>query len=202
MELRGGSRNGAVHRPFDNDSPATMDEIPIMDDIPPGPGSPSPPSTPGHQRGKSEHQNLLPTTSRNLFHYSTSREFRYDQPEDEAGEGRDSPIWKGVARSLIRTRKQKWRDLVIDFIAIAVGLPFFALVGAMIRLDGMPVRGHQENILTQCIKGVSTTISMKLCKLIGWRLQLYFLSFSLSSLAEPWSKSHHGKLNEDRQWAC
>jgi hypothetical protein len=173
MELRGGSRNGAVHRAFDNDSLQTMDEIPIMDDIPPrspsfpGLGSPSPPSTPGHQRGKSEHQNLLPPTSRNLFHYSTTREFRYDQPEDEAGEGRDSPIWKGVARSLNRTRKQKWRDLVVDFIAIAVGLPFFALAGAMIRLDGRPVKGHQENILNQCIKGVSTTIPLKLYKLIG-----------------------------------
>lgn len=56
---------------------------------------------------------------------------------------------------------------MVDFIAIAVGLPFFALAGAMIRLDGRLVKGHQENILNQCIKGVSTTIPMKLYKLIG-----------------------------------
>ena len=188
MELRGGSRDGAVNRIFDHDSPPILDEIPMMDEIPiieihsatasvaspvstrtipprlplsprsPSPPntSPSPPSTPGHRRGKSESQKLLPPTSRNLFQYSTTREFRYDQPEDEAGEGRESPNWKGVAGSLNRTRQQNWRDLFVDVLAIAAGLPFFALAGAIIRLDGKPVKGNQENILNQCIKGVST----------------------------------------------
>jgi hypothetical protein len=191
MELRGGSRDGAVNRTFDYDSPPILDEIPIMDDIPiieiqsatasvsspvssrtiplpltprspspPNVGSPSPPSTPGHRRGKSEHQNLLPPTSKNLFQYSTTREFRYDQPEEEAGEGRESPDWKGVAGSLNRTRKQKLRNFLVDILAIAAGLPFFALAGAMIRLDGKPVKGNQENILNQCIKGVSTKTSL------------------------------------------
>jgi hypothetical protein len=46
----------------------------------------------------------------------------------------------------------------VDLLAIAAGLPFFALAGAIIRLDGKPVKGHQENILNQCIKGVSIKI--------------------------------------------
>jgi hypothetical protein len=151
-------------------SPVSSRTIPLpptpRSPSPPGAGSPSPPSTPGHRRGKSEHQNLLPPTPKNLFHYSTTREFRYDQPEEDAGEGRESPDWKGVARGLNRTRKQKWRDLLVDIIAIAMVLPFFALAGAMIRLDGKPVREHQENILNQCIKGVSTTILTDLYVLI------------------------------------
>jgi hypothetical protein len=61
---------------------------------------------------------------------------------------------------LNRTRKQKWRDFLVDILAIAAGLPFFALAGAMIRLDGKSVKGNQENILNQCIKGVSTTTSL------------------------------------------
>jgi hypothetical protein len=187
MELRGGSRDGAVSRTFDNDRPPILDEIPIMDDIPiieiqsatasvsspvstrtipaplsprrpspPGAESPSPPSTPGHRRGKSESQNLLPPTSKNLFQYSTTRKFRYDQPEEDGQEGRESPNWEGVAGSLNRTRRQKWRDFLVDVLAMAVGLPFFALAGAIIRLDGKPVKRHQENVLNQCIKGVST----------------------------------------------
>jgi hypothetical protein len=134
---------------------------------PPDAGSPSPPSTPGHRRGKSESQKLLPPTSKNLFQYSTTREFRYDQPEEEAGEGRESPNWKGVAGSLNRTRKQKWTGLLVDALAIAAGLPFFALAGAIIRLDGKPVKGNQENILNQCIKGVSIripiSVSFQMC---------------------------------------
>ncbi|KAH8746743.1 hypothetical protein BGZ57DRAFT_935843 [Hyaloscypha finlandica] len=123
---------------------------------PPGAESPSPPSTPGHRRGKSESQNLLPPTSKNLFQYSTTREFRYDQPEEDGQEGRESPNWQGVAGSLNRTRRQKWRDFLVDVLTIAAGLPFFALAGAIIRLDGKPVKRQQENVLNQCIKGVST----------------------------------------------
>ena len=191
MELRGGSRNGAVNRIFDydNESPPILDEIPMMDDIPtieiqsatastaspvssravplpltprspspPGAGSPSPPPTPRHRRGKSESQNLLPPTSQNLFQYSTAREFRFDQPEEDAQEGRESPNWKGVAGSMNRTRKQKWKGFLADVLALAAGLPFFALAGAMVRLDGKSVKPNQENILNQCIKGVSTEI--------------------------------------------
>jgi hypothetical protein len=54
-----------------------------------------------------------------------------------------------------------WRDALVDILAISAGLPFFALAGAIIRLDGKPVNGYQENILNQCIKGVSTKFSIR-----------------------------------------
>jgi hypothetical protein len=55
---------------------------------------------------------------------------------------------------------------LVDILAIAAGLPFFALAGAIIRLDGKPVKEHQENILNQCIKGVSTKVPSVRCLLI------------------------------------
>jgi hypothetical protein len=59
-----------------------------------------------------------------------------------------------------KTRKQKWRDAVVDVLAIAAGLPFFALAGAIIRLNEKPVKVYQDNILNQCIKGVSNEIPL------------------------------------------
>ncbi|KAE9370142.1 hypothetical protein N431DRAFT_492303 [Stipitochalara longipes BDJ] len=145
---------------------------------PPGAGSPSPPSTPGHRRGKSESQNLLPPSSKNLFQYSTTREFRYDQPEEETQEGRESPNWKGVAGSLNRTTQQKWRNFLVDILAIAAGLPFFALAGAIIRLDGKPIKGHQENILNQCIKGAATLFPLVFSVVVG-RAMVKFASWKV-----------------------
>jgi hypothetical protein len=70
-----------------------------------------------------------------------------------------------VAGSVNKTRRQKWRDAVVDVLAIAAGLPFFALAAAIIRLDGKPVAGCQDNILNQCIKGVSNEIQLASCLL-------------------------------------
>jgi hypothetical protein len=176
MEVRGGSRDGAVNRTLNG--PPILDEIPIMDDIPiiaiqsatasmvspvtsrSPPSEPTSPPPNGHRRGKSESQNLLPPSPKTLFEYST-RDFRYNQPDESEQDGRISPNWGGVAGSLIKTTNQMWRDALVDILAISAGLPFFALAGAIIRLDGKPVNGYQENILNQCIKGVSTKFSIR-----------------------------------------
>jgi hypothetical protein len=55
---------------------------------------------------------------------------------------------------------------LVNVLAIAAGLPFFALAGAIIRLNGKPVKEYQENILNQCIKGVSTQVPSVRCLLI------------------------------------
>jgi hypothetical protein len=209
MEARGGSRDSAVNRTMEDMS--TVDDIPIIQvrsptpsivsaitsrTPPPEPGSP-PPN--GHRRGNSESQNLLPPSPKNLFEYSTTREFRYSQPENSVHDGRVSPSWGGVARTVNKTRQQKWRDAFVDILAVSAGLPFFALAGAIIRLDEKPVKGYQENILNQCIKGVSTKIPAHHYLLILCRPPHYSLSCFPSLWAELWSSSRPGRSNEGLQ---
>lgn len=161
MEVRGGSRDGATNRSMDDiptieiQSATASIVSPITSSSPPPREPPDSPPPHGHRRGISESQNLLPPGPKNLFEYRTTREFRYDRPEESPPDGRVSPSWGGVAGSLNRTRKQKGRDLTVDLLAFCACLPFYALAGAIIRLNGKPVKPYQENVLNQCIKGVS-----------------------------------------------
>lgn len=141
------------------------DEL-FMDVIEIEPAAPqSPPSSQAnsHSRGPSESQNLLPNSPKNFFQYSTTtKAFRFDRPVGEPGiggirgesGGRDSPVWSGVPQTLRKSRREWWRCVVVDFLAIASSMTFFALAGALIWVDGEKVENSKQNVLKQCIKGV------------------------------------------------
>jgi len=169
MEVRGGSRDGAVHRTLDDQDAPDVIQIenvsvsPLtsshtnhkknVSDVSPLTSRDGP-----HKRSLSEAHHLLPKSPTNLFEYSTTRELRYDRPEEPRQNSQISPKWEGIPRTLRKSRKQLWKDFTIDVLAISAGLPFFALGGALIRFNGKMVRPHQENILNQCIKGVRLKI--------------------------------------------
>lgn len=165
-ELRGGSRDGAVNRSLDSIreiEPADVQSpVPIAghrrghsesQNLLPSPSSPT--TRHARARGLSESQNLLPLSPTKLFEYSTTRTFRYNPVEPLRQEGTISPLWAGEPQTLTRTKRKWWRDLVVDVVSLSAGLPFFALAGAVIYFDKKPVHEHQENILKQCISGVS-----------------------------------------------
>ena len=137
-----------------------------------GPSPPSPVQATSahsnsHSRGLSESQNLLPNSPKNFFQYSTTtKEFRFDRPIGEPNfggtggirggfGGRDSPVWSGVPQTLRRSRREWWRGVVVDVLAVSASMPFFALAGALIWVDGERVEDGKNNVLEQCIKGVS-----------------------------------------------
>ena len=108
----------------------------------------------GHSRQRSESRQLLPSP-RNLFEYSATSHFRFP-------ESRQSDIgfldWPFDPQTLRISRRQWWTDLFFDVLMMVIGLPFIALAGVVIRVNGR-VTGKQElNILEQCIKGVSCVL--------------------------------------------
>lgn len=143
-----------------------MDTIEI-EPAPPSPVQATSAHSNSHSRGLSESQNLLPNSPKNFFQYSTTtKEFRFDRPIGEPNfggtggirggfGGRDSPVWSGVPQTLRRSRREWWRGVVVDVLAVSASMPFFALAGALIWVDGERVEDGKNNVLEQCIKGVS-----------------------------------------------
>ena len=164
--LTPGSREGAVNRSLDD--AIEIEPAPIQ-----SPGSveggthshkrglsetanliPSSPTNPNSRAGQSENATLLPTTSQNLFEYSSTKLFRYDLPGSIRG-GAISPPLPETPLTLGRTRKELIKGLVADVLTFCISLPFFALAGALIYFNGKSVEEYQHNILDQCIRGVS-----------------------------------------------
>ncbi|KAL2075493.1 hypothetical protein VTL71DRAFT_436 [Oculimacula yallundae] len=192
-EERGGERDGAVNSTLDTVPDNSRDELfmdvieiepavsPVQEDIP---------HTKAHSRGLSESQNLLPNNPKNFFQYSTTaKEIRFDRPIGDSGfaevggirgfEGTGNPVWSGVPRTLRRTRRQWWRDVVVDISAVAASLLFFSLAGALIWADGEEIRDDRKNVLEQCIKGAATlfplcfsvVVGRAMLKVASWRLE-------------------------------
>ncbi|KAH9216051.1 hypothetical protein DL95DRAFT_445589 [Leptodontidium sp. 2 PMI_412] len=192
----GGQRDGAINRTMDTVRETDHDEL-FMDVIeiePAGIQSPVQDTSPhsnSHSRGLSESQNLLPNSPRNFFQYSTTtKEFRFDRPIGEPESagiggirggfgGRESPVWSGVPQTLRRGRKERWRSVVVDILTIAVPLPFGALAGALIYVDGERIGDDKKNILEQCIKGAATlfplcfslVVGRAMMKVAAWKLE-------------------------------
>jgi hypothetical protein len=120
--------------------------------------SASPRRSEGHSRHQSESRHLLPSP-KNLFEYSATSHFRFPDNDVPALVSRQSdsgfPDWSFDPQSLRRSRRQWWRDLFLDILMMAIGLPFIALAGAVIRVNGRVTGEHELNILEQCIRGVS-----------------------------------------------
>lgn len=150
------SRDGAVNRTLEG---SERDDIVIENaDV----VSPTIPPTNSHARGLSESQNLLPNSPKNLFEYSSTKRFAFDQTDDTRYDprstpninGRETPTWSGVPQSLRRSTRRRWRDAAVDVLAIMASMPFFALASALIWVDGEEVTGDKDNSLNQLIKGV------------------------------------------------
>ncbi|KAH7342643.1 hypothetical protein BKA65DRAFT_552257 [Rhexocercosporidium sp. MPI-PUGE-AT-0058] len=183
-DARGGQRDGAVNRTMDMVRESDQDEL-FMDVIeiePAGIQSPIQASSPhsnSHARGLSESQNLLPNSPKNLFQYSTTtKDFRFDRPIREpkfvgSGDirggfgGRESPVWSGVPQTLRKSRREWWRGVVVDILAITCPLPFFALAGALIWVDGERAEEGKQNVLEQCIKGAATLFPLCFSLIVG-----------------------------------
>src|SRR6266487_4640456 len=112
-----------------------------------------------HSRGLSESQNLLPNSPKKLFQYKSTKAIRWAGTEvlREHGElQREENGWDGVPQTLRKRRKEVWRDAMIDLVILGIALPFFALAGAVIYFNERNIRRHEQNVLDQCIKGVSS----------------------------------------------
>ena len=109
----------------------------------------------GHSRHQSESRQLLPSPQ-NLFEYSATSHFRF--PESRQSDPR-FPNWSFDPQTLRKSRRQWWQDLFLDILMMAAGLPFFALAGVIIRVNGRVIGNQELNNLEQSIKGVSCLIS-------------------------------------------
>src|SRR5271168_3919261 len=112
--------------------------------------SESPRRDTGHSRNQSESRHLLPSP-KNLFEYSATSHFRF--PVESRQSDPRFPDWSFDPQTLQRSRRQWWRDLFLDILMMVIGLPFFALAGAVIRVNGRVTGKHELNVLEQCIRG-------------------------------------------------
>lgn len=107
----------------------------------------------GHSRNISESYGLLQSPL-NVHEYSTTTytpNYRYDHPKREK---RKIPPWAGIPQSLDKDRNEKLRDWAVDFSMVLLAVPFLALAGTIIRLDGHAVETGRE-ALQQSILVVS-----------------------------------------------
>ncbi|KAF8855680.1 hypothetical protein BDZ45DRAFT_746277 [Acephala macrosclerotiorum] len=171
MEVRGGTRDGAVNRLLEGPE---GDEIAIesADSVSPlGPSSHSH----SHSRGLSESQNLLPNSPKNLFEYSSTTRYTFDRPDNTQDDptstpkinGRETPMWSGVPQSLRKSSSRRWLDAAADVLAIAASIPFFALASALIWADGEEASEDKENSLNQLIKGAATLFPLVFSVVVG-----------------------------------
>ncbi|KUJ21601.1 uncharacterized protein LY89DRAFT_778016 [Mollisia scopiformis] len=169
MDMRGGSRDGAVNRTLEG---SERDNIVIESaDV----VSPTLPGSHSHSRGLSESQNLLPNSPKNLFEYSSTTRYIFDPPENTKYDprsapkinGRETPTWSGVPQSLRRTTRRRWQDAAIDVLAILASMPFFALASALIWVDGEEVGKGKDNSLEQLIKGAATLFPLVFSVVVG-----------------------------------
>lgn len=159
-----------------------------------------PVSPPGHRRGVSESQGLLPNNPNNVFEYSSTRGLRgWKTPEALGGRetalserqrrsGRISPLWSGVPQNLSRSDKERFGDLVVDGLAISSSLPFFALAGAMLWFDGKNFTAHRYDVLNQCDEIVSHDFEVAERRLMYSRLPPCF-RFAFLSLSDGQSSN-------------
>lgn len=139
----------------------------------------SPRRSTGHSRGQSESRHLLPDPQ-NLFEYSATSHFRFpdrgiDAPAPISRQSDPRfPDWSIEPESLRRSRRQWWRDLFLDVLMLAIGLPFFALAGAVIRVNARVTGKHELNVLEQCIRGVSFIVPQFYQELTEYRQLHYF----------------------------
>jgi len=171
-----------------------QDHLPLNLQTIQSPHDSDPVSPPGHRRGLSESQGLLPNNPNNVFEYSSTRGLRgWKTPEALGGRetalserprrsGRISPLWSGVPQNLSRSDRERFGDLVVDGLAIASSLPFFALAGAMLWFDGKNFTAHRHDVLDQCDKIVCHDLEIAVWRLICSRLPpcFHFVFLSLS----------------------
>ena len=79
---------------------------------------------------------------------------------------REAPVWNQRPKStpwssrphLLREklRIRWWRDIVVDTFVVTISLPFFAIVGVVIAINGWEVNVKFLSFLEQTIKGVGT----------------------------------------------
>lgn len=117
--------------------------------------SESPRHETGHARNQSESRSLLPS-SQNLFEYSATTHLRF--PAVSRQSDPRFPDWSFDPQTLQRSKRRWWRDLFLDILMVVAGLPFFALAGAVIRVNCSVTGKHELNVLEQCIRGVSRFI--------------------------------------------
>jgi hypothetical protein len=138
---------------------------------------------------------------KNLFEYSAKTNVRFQGQWSQGGDPR-FPHWSWEPQTLRRSRRKWWRDLLVDTLMFAVGLPFFALAAVVVRVNGRVAGTNELNVLEQCIRGVSS-LPPPLSALLRQSRQLrHFLSYFQSLLGGPWSSLHHGNLNEEPQLGC
>ncbi|KAE8446296.1 hypothetical protein EG329_012382 [Mollisiaceae sp. DMI_Dod_QoI] len=181
MEMRGGTRDGAVNRSLEGPE---RDRIEIERSVV---VSPTEPASHSHARGQSESQNLLPNSPKNLFEYSSTTRFAFDRPDNTQYDpastpkinGRETPMWSGVPQSLRRSKQRRWQDAAVDVLAIAASIPFFALASALIWVHGEEVGEDKENSLNQLIKGAATlfplvfsiVVGRAMVKIASWKVE-------------------------------
>jgi hypothetical protein len=161
MDMRGGSRDGAINRTL----PASDADRIVIEYAEPVP--PTTPPSHSHTRRPSESQNLLPNSPKNLFEYSSTKKYTFDRPGDTQYKphsvpkinGRESPMWSGVPQSMRKSSRRRWQDLLIDLVAIMASIPFFALASALLWVHGKQVTEGKDNTLNQLVRGVSNESS-------------------------------------------
>lgn len=181
MDAPSGSRDGAINRTMDVTLDMDNIEIGTADSqSPPATTSNSNTlshsrslseiqNTHSHSRGLSESQNLLPNSPRNYLQYSGTKHFGFDRSVEsiegckfDTSKGirgglreKVAPVWSEAPQTLGRSRRAWWRNIVVEVLAVGAALPFFALAGVLIRVDGDRLEENIKNILDQFIKLVS-----------------------------------------------
>jgi len=129
----------------------TITPHPLRTHIPDPILSPETPHPNVHSRQLSESKQLLPQSSKSLFQYSSTTAVDFGEAEVLDGYGNYFPKWNSEPQTLRRSRRERWRDAGVDLLITFLVLPFFALAGAIIRVNGKAPEGNQEEIFKQCI---------------------------------------------------
>lgn len=107
-----------------------------------------------HSRNVSESRGLL-QEPQNVHGYSTAAPFTFDQQiPEKCARGRAPPL-TGVPQSLQRSRQERWKGLLGDFITIIIATPYLLVVGECWRADGHPAIGTHLVFLEEITKIVS-----------------------------------------------
>jgi len=165
MDRNGDARSRADEADQRETERLTITPHPLRSHVPFGPDSISSPETPHpHSRGLSESKHLLPQSSKSLFQYSSTTNIDFGEVENANYEPL-FPEWNSEPQSLRRSRRERWRDGLVDLSVVVIVLLFFALAAAIIRVNGKVPEGNREEILKQstfvvCLLCFSFSISM------------------------------------------
>ncbi|TVY75912.1 hypothetical protein LSUE1_G010143, partial [Lachnellula suecica] len=120
------------------------------------------------------------------FRYDTANRFKFPStattiqpPRKEKKKGIHVPSWASVPDYLEEKGPERMRTLLVDAFLVLVSIPFFALAGVIIQLDGEKVVGHQLYALDQCIKCAATffplffsfIVGRAAIKIASWKLE-------------------------------